>query len=233
MSTTSVVQKCEFIVSQKINKSIKNIRIALPSRFSIGVQGEFQWDSRRSEKLRYLQTEVNLQSFSTRLYDIVGSLKVTKNDANADHASHLKVDSSLVFKIERLERLVESLRNTKLAVPAPFNTLRGPLECKLHGTIDVMDSTFTIPHSCSTNLSGEGQRITARERGVIRFDYRESKFDIDSDVELEDIALTMPDLALGRTCQISSKIAGLLARRCSMRLKIAPTNLQIFHWPFA
>ena len=102
--------------------------------------------------------------------------------------------------VPRFEEIVGRLEGTALEVPAPFNSLRGPLTLELRSAGDLRDKEQNIRLKARTRLTGGRQALalSASAEVSLRDALLPSRnASATGEIVLEDVALELPRLELG------------------------------------
>ncbi|MBI3547523.1 MAG: translocation/assembly module TamB domain-containing protein [Elusimicrobia bacterium] len=135
-------------------------------------------------------------------YELGGGVRLRlRGNAGEFAKTTLEHDVSLALSVPRFERAVAALRDTALAIPAPFNELTGPVRASLSTSGDPRAKHQSVSYRVSTDLRGERQRLKASLAGRIlaRGAFTPSRaVEIAADARLEDVALSLPRLTVTR-----------------------------------
>ncbi len=104
------------------------------------------------------------------------------------------------LRVARFRDLVEFLKGTKYAIPAPLNVLEGSIGASFYGSGDARSPSQTFDYRAGTDLSGAGERLKVSVAGSLLakrlFEPSRSFFDR-TDVDLEEVSVELPYLRLG------------------------------------
>lgn len=102
---------------------------------------------------------------------------------------------SLRVAVPEFQRLVQSFKRTSFAIPAPFSTMKGPMEF-LMGDVDKNLQGASVPLKFETNLNSAEQAIVTQTGGQIDFVPETGAVKINGETHIKQIKITMPDLKI-------------------------------------
>jgi hypothetical protein len=110
------------------------------------------------------------------------------------------VDMNLNAAVKRFATLVELLRFTAWAVPAPLNVLDGSLNCGISGRFATTEKAALLPMHCATDLRSASQSLVADAAGTLEWPMPtgSGKPRLDATVNLNDVAIDLPEVRLGK-----------------------------------
>lgn len=104
------------------------------------------------------------------------------------------VEKALVkVSIPHFQTLVQSVKNTSSAVPAPFSALNGKVLLQL-GNEDAGIRNEKIPLSLITELTSKEQTVNTQSGGEMIFERAKKKIRLDGKSRIELIRFTLPDI---------------------------------------
>jgi len=153
------------------------------------------------DKKTNAQIDLKLKPQKNRLVDMGGNLNLGFEGILSDPPEkwNIKSDADFDLIIDNFAGLIQALSESPWPVPAPFNTLNGSLEFSLEGRATSESGHAIIPAKLSTKLKSEKQRIFIDSDGkvVVGLHGAEAgKTSLNLNVNLEDIQLQLPDLAM-------------------------------------
>lgn len=110
-------------------------------------------------------------------------------------------------KVPRFEDLVGLLRDTKYAVPAPVNVLRGPLSLTLASRGDTLSEKIVVRYAFESDLADRRQRLILRAKGDVTAEGARApgrSFTHAGELVLSEVALEAPRLDVGRAPKVFS-----------------------------
>lgn len=127
-------------------------------------------------------------------------------------SSHLQHDIDLSFSVPKFETLTKELASSKIAVPAPFAALKGPIMLRIQCSGDPSRQRQTVVYRLTTNLAAQRQRLRARVDGtldILRPLMPSRRLSNEILVRLEDVALELPRIDPARlpAIKLDSRIA--------------------------
>lgn len=146
-----------------------------------GARGEWNLDL----KLHHL-------SFLRLELEMAGSLASPFVGAEPASLAPKALDATAILEIVDFARLVALLRPTPLAIPAPFNQLRGPIEMSASGGFSEQGGEW--PFEARARLTSRYQKVfmTTGGRLDLRRTARGFRPSLHLDVALEDVRLSLP-----------------------------------------
>jgi hypothetical protein len=99
----------------------------------------------------------------------------------------------LSLQIPVFQTLVENLKRTNYAIPAPFSTLKGNVSLKI-GQENGEITQDTVPVAFTTNLDSTEQTVKTQSEAKIIFAPNPKKLKIVGQSKIESFRLTLPDL---------------------------------------
>ncbi len=153
------------------------------------------------DKKTNAQIDLKLKPQKNRLVDMGGNLNLGFEGILSDPPEkwNIKSDANFDLIIDNFAELIQALSESPWPVPAPFNTLNGSLEFSLEGRATSESGHAIIPAKLTTKLKSEKQRIFIDSDGkiVVGLHGAEAgKTSLNLNVNLEDIQLQLPDLAM-------------------------------------
>ncbi len=130
-----------------------------------------------------------------------GSLDRPLRDAAVRH--ELRASAEL----PRFEQLVAFLRDTSWAVPAPIHVLTGALSATVSSRGDSRARRIAVEYGLSSRLMGKRQRLIAGAKGTLTAVDAlapERAFEHEGTLTLDEVALELPRLDVGRAPKVSS-----------------------------
>jgi len=130
-----------------------------------------------------------------------GSLDRPLGEAAVSH--ELRASAAL----PRFEQLADFLRDTSWAVPAPIHVLTGPLSASISSRGDSRAERVAFSYELSSRLTGKRQRLVAGAKGVLTAVDALSpgrSFEHEGTLTLDEVALELPRLDVGRAPKVSS-----------------------------
>lgn len=117
---------------------------------------------------------------------------------------HYAVDGRLKIQVTGFQKLVQWLKGSPYAVPAPFNNLDGPLTGRL--VMQMNENGGRIPFVISPRLKSKQQKVFADFSGDFNLVKRPQGFwkNLVSNANLDDILLALPRAELRSPPQLSS-----------------------------
>ncbi len=107
--------------------------------------------------------------------------------------SEIKVDSKL--EIAEFKNLVARLEDTDFAIPAPFHTLQGRVQCGTQGKIVNFGQQTDIPLQCMTDLKSSVQALAMDVKGSLQtWLHRKPKLKLD--ILFQDVAFELPQIRI-------------------------------------
>jgi hypothetical protein len=97
------------------------------------------------------------------------------------------------FNIPKFQTLVQSLRNTNFAIPAPFSALTGNAFIEI-GNEEGDFKNDSIPAQIITHLNSKEQTMETESKGTITLAPKPKKLKIIGESTIEDVRFTMPDI---------------------------------------
>ena len=122
--------------------------LSLDSENGLGVQGPWTGNAK-----------LKVQTLGESSINISGELssEFSKSALNAELIKKLMIKASIQIVISNFAKLVERLRTTPYAVPAPLNVLTGNLICKMSEEFKFSD--LSVPFNCATKLKSSNQTL--------------------------------------------------------------------------
>jgi hypothetical protein len=117
-----------------------------------------------------------------------------------------RLDSKIGFQAEIPEfaDLVHALSKSILAIPAPFQALRGPVRLGVDGELNQKGGMVSGSFQSELSSRKKTQRLALKTDGTLKIDLEKSASSLQAKVDtlLSDIRFTFPKLELTRTPQI-------------------------------
>lgn len=107
----------------------------------------------------------------------------------------LSADVDVQTELDQFQALVQQLKDTPYAIPAPLNVLKGKISFGVNGTVEPRGGS--IPVSLRTDLSSADQKFVSETSGNFVLSRKQSgKFagHLDADILLQDVQLMLPHL---------------------------------------
>ncbi len=102
--------------------------------------------------------------------------------------------NTFLFRLDlpKFQTLVQSLKRTNSAVPAPFASMDGSIRLKVGNE----DGKFkdTLPVSFVTNLDSKEQTLKTESKGKVVFNPMPKKMQVEGDTQIQSFRFTLPDL---------------------------------------
>jgi hypothetical protein len=157
----------------------------------------------------------------------------------------------LKLDIPIFQNLVQSLKRTNYAVPAPFSIMTGNVTLNV-GEPDGALNKNSIPVSFVTNLDSKEQTVKTHSKGQVIFAPKPKKLKVSGETKVDSIRITLPDLKVLEPTPLvkndprlisphqEKKAAEALARKESgvpasfpidleWKLSTAPEGIRIYH----
>lgn len=153
---------------------------------------------------------------TARIEPVKGRLVKTQGSVGASFSGILSkpadnwkfsTDADLHFIIDEFSKLERRLADTRWPVPAPFNALDGAIDFSLQGGISTATSTARFPAKLSTRLSSKDQKLFTDSTGELTFRLGKKGVEdasLDLNVDLTDVQLQLPNLALATLPQLNA-----------------------------
>ena len=145
----------------------------------------------------------------TDWYEIRASLQARISGRLGDLPRSLTAthDLEASVKVARFQDLVQYLQGTAYAVPAPFHVLTGPLTATLSSRGDPRSADQEVVYRAEAALTSGRQKVNARADGrLLAKDALgpDRRLEDRTDVVLEDVALELPYLKMGKIPPVST-----------------------------
>lgn len=134
-------------------------------------------------------------------YEASGRLRLSAQGRLARlRETRVEQDFEVRLAVPRFEDVVARLRGTALAVPAPLNVLKGPMEATARGSRHPRQDEQRLRVNVNTRLAEGRQRlfVSAEADVSLREALRTSRTaEVKANIILEDVALELPRLEIG------------------------------------
>lgn len=176
----------------------KGIAVDVPAFVEANLEGAFQMTTAQDFSST---THLQWQEITTNILRFRGnaSLRVEGNTSTPLQGWSIRPRINTTLQISNFATLVETLRRTPYAIPAPFAALTGPISLAVDSEIlHEPPLAFAVPFTLSTRLESPRQTVFTRIQTRLRLDLGAPKpnLTIATQIELSDVELMLPRIHL-------------------------------------
>lgn len=170
--------------------------IPTPDRMTFDISGKVATSGPNRQRVDG-DLSARIRTFEGALYRVRGEAGLSFfGNTNALASSTVTLNSDITVEADRFENTVSHLEKTRLAVPAPLNSLEGKLACHLRGTISTREGTAIIPVTCFTDLKDRIQSLVTSITGQIIFELETKKTSLTAEAVLDDVKIAAPNIEI-------------------------------------
>jgi hypothetical protein len=175
------------------------VQNVLQNEFELKVTAELDEFILNTDKVAKGNLELNLLPIEHEIYKINAHLTSQFSGKLEDSPEKWKINSkySANMEIKEFEHIVEYLKSTIFAIPAPFNTLTGPANFSTSGDLNKINEVGDVTFSLNTDWYSKNQKFILSSNGNIGLDWTKEVSTIsllNLDAKVNEIILELPSL---------------------------------------
>ncbi|MEZ4752597.1 MAG: translocation/assembly module TamB domain-containing protein [Bdellovibrionota bacterium] len=175
-------------------RTIKNIEV----KMDLSVEGQLHLTERRGK------ASVQIGASGAKSLTAKGMIEADFSPCKDGVALKVKPTSALTLELSQYQDIVNTLRKTQWAIPAPLNTLSGKVLLNAEG-IKAENSRIVVPVSLTTQLDSQTQQLHTEVSGTFSMGecLPNTEMALDLKSVLKEVALDLPPLSLSEPPQLA------------------------------